>query len=276
MCKHTQITPDGKYRGVIYERHNKISGKSYVGKTNNERKRKYDWNEDNAGCYGGKKITAARKEYGTGPDVWEYSVLEEVFSDTQEELDSKLKERETHWIREKNSVENGYNGSYGDGNLGIKFDEDRRNSMKGKRHTQETKEKISKAHLGLKHTKETKEKISRKLKGLKRTEEQRKAQSERMKGHVPKEATAAAKESVKKNGGYWKNHPIPPEARANMKIAQQKRGITTTVTFPDGHEETFQTMLDASKTTGVGVGSIHRFMKTSGTTRKGFKFRKAA
>ena len=275
MVKHPEITPDGKYRGVIYERKNKITGKSYIGKTNNERKRKYDWNEENTSCYGGKKIMAARKEFGTGPDIWEYSVLEEVLSDTQEELDSKLKERETHWIREKNSVENGYNYSYGDGNLGIKFDEDRRNSMKGKRHTEETKKKISKAHLGRKHTEETKAKISKKLKGLKRTEEQRKAQSERMKGRVPK-ATAAAKEWVKKNGGYWKNHPIPPEARANMKKAQQNRGIATIVKFPDGHEETFPTMLDASKTTGIGVGSIHRFMKTSGTTRNGFKFRKAA
>jgi hypothetical protein len=220
----------------------------------------------------------ARKEYGTGPDAWDYNVLEEIFSDTHEELDAKLKERETHWIREKDTVENGYNHSYGDGNLGIEYDEERRkqcgNAMRGKHHTEETKALLSAKGKGRHHTDDAKTKISKKLKGLKRTEAQKQAQSARQKGKVPVAATEAAKEWVKQNGSYWKNHPIPDEAKANMKKAQQLRGTDCIATFPDGHEEAFPTMLDAANATGLNVGSVKYSIDHNSTTRNGIKFRK--
>ena len=224
MSKHPEKTEDGKYRGVIYERHNKATDQSYVGKTDNEKIRKQSWNNKGSRSYGGKKIMEARKEYGTGPDAWDYNVLEKIFSDTHEELDAKLKERETHWIREKDSVENGYNHSYGDGNLGIEYDEERRkqcgNAMRGKHHTEETKALLrAKSKKGVPRPKEITEKIRAKLIGKKRTEAQKKAQSERQKGVIPVAATAAAKEWVKQNGGsYWKNHPIPDEAATRADV----------------------------------------------------------
>lgn len=278
MSKHPEKTKSGKYRGVIYERHNKATDQSYVGKTDNEKIRKQSWNNKGSRSYGGKKIMEARKEYGTGPDAWDYNVLEEIFSDTHEELDAKLKERETHWIREKDTVENGYNHSYGDGNLGIEYDEERRkqcgNAMRGKHHTNETKALLSEKGKGRHHTDDAKTKISKKLKGLKRTEAQKQAQSARQKGKVPVAATAAAKEWVKQNGSYWKNHPIPDEAKANMKKAQQLRGTDCIATFPDGHEEAFPTMLDAANATGLNVGSVKYSIDHNSTTRNGFKFRK--
>ena len=230
MSKNAERTPDGrKYRGVIYARKNKITGMSYVGKTDNEKNRKYDWNEKHNKNYGGQKIMEARKQYGIGPEAWEYDILEEIFSDTQEELKAKLKERETYWIKEKDSVENGYNQAYGDGNLGIKFSLQRRQ-----------------------------------------------AQSQRMKGKVPIAATIAAKEWVKKNGGgYWKNHTFSDVARANMKKAQQARGIDSIATYPDGHEELFPTMQDAAIATGQSFGSVKYSIDHNTRTRNGYKFRKA-
>ena len=278
MSKNPERTENGQYRGVIYERHNKATDQSYVGKTDNEKIRKQSWNNKGSRSYGGKKIMEARKEYGTGPDAWDYNVLEEIFSDTHEELDAKLKERETHWIREKDTVENGYNHSYGDGNLGIEYDEERRkqcgNAMRGKHHTEETKAILRQKNKGVPRPDEVKAKISRATKGLKRTEAQKQAQSARQKGKVPVAATAAAKEWMKQNGSYWKNHPIPDEAKANMKKAQQVRGTDCIATFPDGHEEAFPTMLDAANATGLNVGSVKYSIDHNSTTRNGIKFRK--
>lgn len=278
MSKHPEITLDGRYRGVIYEYANVKTDMSYIGKTDNEKVRRHSWNNKSNKAYGGKKLTDARATHGIGTEVWKYEVLEEIFSDTQEGLNTKLKERETYWIREKNSVDNGYNGAYGDGNLGVKFSKDRAakcdDSMRGKHHSDETKALLSAKGKGRHHTDDTKTKISKKLKGLKRTEAQKQAQSERQKGIVPVAATAAAKEWVKQNGSYWKNHPIPDEARANMKKAQQERGTDCVATYPDGSEKTFPTMLDAANATGLNVGSVKYSIDHNSTTRNGIKFRK--
>lgn len=279
MSKNPERTENGQYRGVIYERHNKKTNQSYIGKTDNEKIRKYSWNRKSYKSYGGKKIVEAREKYGTGPDAWDYIVLEEIFSDTQEELDTKLKERETHWIKEKDSVENGYNSSYGDGNLGIKFDEERRkkfgDSMRGRHLSEKTKALISAKSKGRRHTEESKAKISQKLKGLKRTDAQKQAQSARMKGKVPEAATAGAKKWVKQNGGgFWKTHPISDETKAKMKAAKQASGTDCVATFPDGHEKTFPTMLDAANATGLNAGSVKYSIDHNSTTYNGYKFRK--
>ena len=270
-------TKEGKYRGVIYEYRNNESGLSYVGKADNEANRRSQWNKPKSNAYAGMKIAAARKQYGVGLDVWSYAVLEENITDTHEELLIWLKQTETEWIRKKDSKENGYNGSYGDG-------------MKGCRHTQESKQKISAHHRhyqsdetkaklsalgkGRHHTEESKAKISAAKKGVPKTTEQRKAMSDARKGVVPVAAVEGAKEWVKKNGAYWKNHPIPDEAKAHMKAAQQARGTKVIATSPDGTETEYTTMLDAAKGCGLNVGSVASAVKTGGTTRNGYKFKK--
>ena len=64
------------------------------------------------------------------------------------------------------------------------------------------------------------------------------------------------------------------EAKAKMKAAQQKQGTKCIATFPDGHEELFLTMNDAAKAIGINVGSVAYAIKTGGTTKNGFKFKK--
>lgn len=98
--------------------------------------------------------------------------------------------------------------------------------------------------------------------------------SARMKGKVPEAAIAGAKEWVKQNGGYWKTHPISDEAKAKMKAAKQASGTDCVATFPDGHEETFPTMLDAAKATGLNAGSVKYSIDHNSTTYNGYKFRK--
>lgn len=280
MSKNPKINEDGKYEGVIYKYTNKTTSKPYVGETDNEESRRKSWNRRSDSAYGGKKIKEARQTYGTSEDAWDYEVLEKILSDTHEDQLNQLTEREEYWIRKEDAVENGYNNSYGKGNKGIKFDPERAkrcgDSMRGKHHTPEAKEKISKALTGRKSSDETKQKISQKLKGIRRTPEQRKAMSEARKGKVPLAAKEGADKWREENGGsYWKGRKMSTEARAKMKSIQQGKGTSCVATFPDGHEENYNTMLDAAKATGHNVGSVASAIKTDGITKNGYKFRKS-
>ena len=40
-------------------------------------------------------------------------ILEVIVATSIDELEKKMKEQETYWIREMNSVEDGFNGNYG-------------------------------------------------------------------------------------------------------------------------------------------------------------------
>ena len=271
-------TPDGKYRGVVYCRTLKKTGEPYVGETDNELIRKRSWDNSGSVSYGGTKIMKARSDNGVGPDIWDYEVLEEIILDSHDELVKMLLERQTYWIKEKNAVEKGFNGSYGDGMLGIKHTAESREKI-SKNHrkyqSEETKKILSQKMAGRTVSQETRDKISAGNRGKKRTPEQRAAESARMKGKVPQAATDGAKEWVKKNGGgYWKNHVISDTAKANMKAAQQKRGQKIQAEFPDGHFEAFNTMLDAAKGTKHLVGSVYYAALMGSVTRQGFKFTK--
>ena len=131
----------------------------------------------------------ARQDYGIGPDIWDYEVLEEPIMDSHEELVKMLRERQTYWIKEKNAVENGFNSSYGDGMLGRKHTEASR-ALISKNHRRyqadATKQEVSELMKGRTVSQETREKISAGNKGKKRTPEQRQAQSEMRKGKVPR------------------------------------------------------------------------------------------
>ena len=103
-----------------------------------------------------------------------------------------------------------------------------------------------------------------------------KAQSDRMKGKVPTAATEAAKEWVKQNGGsYWKGKKMPEEARAKIKAVQQANGTAVrAIKVIDGSSEDFPTMLDASKKTGDGTGSVKYSIEHGSTTKRGYKYMK--
>ena len=273
---------DNKFEGVIYMRKlvapgSTDYGKVYIGQTVCIEDRNSNWYKPNNN-YGGMKIAEARKRYGVSDDAWETKTVEKVFANTEEELHIKLDERETANIIKYDSVNNGFNGSYGSGMEGVKHsDEARKKISANHRHYQseEAKQKISIAITGRNHTDEAKNKISKALKGKKRTYEQRKAQSERLKGKEPVKASEAAKEYRKTHKPYWQEHPITDEMRANMKAAQQKLGKKVIAIYPDGTTQEFNTMLDAANACDMNVGSVSYLAKSNGISAKnGMRFQK--
>lgn len=113
--------------GIIYLASNLITGKRYVGqtiKTLEERKAKHLQNSQTD--LNNRFYQAIRKH---GIDSFEWEVLEEV---EQKNLD----EREIYWIKEFNTLYEGYNMTIGGGTL------------YGHKHTEETKKKIGESLKG--------------------------------------------------------------------------------------------------------------------------------
>ena len=198
-------------------------------------------------------------------------------------LVEKLEKREAHYICKYDSYKHGFNSNKGGtGRKGQKISQeeiDRRNEARGDfHHTDATKQRISQSQIGRKQSDEAKAKISAGNKGKKRTEAMNKAQSDRMKGKVPTAATEAAKEWVKQNGGsYWKGKKMPEEARAKIKAVQQANGTAVrAIKIIDGSSEEFPTMLDASKKTGDGTGSVKYSIEHGSTTKRGYKYEQIA
>lgn len=282
--KHYELNEKGQIRGVIYRYVNMVEGEergwSYVGSTMNEHTRRHSWNNHGNKSYGGEKINAARVKFGI--ESFTYEVLEEIYDADVMTLQKQLDEREAYYVEKFDSIQNGYNTSRGGtGNNGVDFSPTHRakigKASKGRKHTEDTKKRIGAALKGHSVSEDTRQKISEGNKGKTRTAEQRRAESERLKGKVPEAATQGAKVWREKNGGnYWKNHPITPEARQHMKEAQQKRGVKVRVEFSDGHVETYNTMLDASKGLGIGVGSVSHYINAGKGKwhRNGFKIEK--
>lgn len=101
--------------GIIYRRfivNNKGIEVSYVGQTCDPAKRNSDFLNLRVN-YSGKKIENARKKYG--PENFGYEVLETITCNSDEELASRLNEREIYWIAQFDSFNKGYNNSIGGG-----------------------------------------------------------------------------------------------------------------------------------------------------------------
>lgn len=130
-----KLAPNGqnKFEGIVYAHKLNATNEYYVGETTNEELRMSVWNSQKS-SYGGQKIKKAREEFGIDDSIWSYAVLETVTADSKEELDAKLKERESHWIKTLDSVEHGFNANYGG------------RGMTGLALTQEHKKKIGKAN----------------------------------------------------------------------------------------------------------------------------------
>lgn len=140
----------------------------------------YRWNKayDRMHCKNQIKLWRALKRYGV--ESFEKRIIELCDLDIPQEV---LDKKETSWITHFNSVENGYNLTYG-GRCGKKSEETRRRiseSNTGKRHSDETRRKMS-AHIktaehrkkmslarrGKTMSEETKRKISDSERGIKR------------------------------------------------------------------------------------------------------------
>ena len=252
--------------------------KNYIGQTDNMKERDSSWNKVNNDNYGGKKITEARKKYGVTPDVWLTEEIEKVYAETEPELKAKLNERETYYIRFYDSVENGFNGSYGRGMQGLSHSDAAKAKISAhhrKTQTNATKAKISASTKGHSVSDLTKVKISEGNKGKSRTEAVKAALSAKRKGKEPKAASEGLQQYIAKNGhGPTLGIKQSDEAKTNMKIAQQKLGVKVLAISPDGSQKEFNTMLDAAKEFGLNVGSVASVIKTGGTCRNGMKFQR--
>lgn len=153
----------------IYLRTNKINGKQYVGQAVDFEKREYDW-EKRKRPYAGTYINNARNKYGI--KNWTVEILKEC--NTQDELN----EWEIYYIKALNTkAPNGYNLTDGGG------------GKIGYVTSQETRERLSKSHMGL---------------GL---GEKRPEQAEKMKGEKnPFFHKRHSKESIEKMKASHKGH----------------------------------------------------------------------
>ena len=154
-----------EYEGIIY-RYKSPSGKYYIGQTINEESRRYNFLYEKR--YGGMKIDNARKKYG--PENFEYAVIMKVIGDNREEVISYLNQLEQFFIKQYDSIKNGYNSSEG-GKNGLL--------------SEETKRKMSEVRTGKKYSLESRKKMSESRKGIVYSEETRKKMSESRKGKIP-------------------------------------------------------------------------------------------
>ena len=124
------------------------AGKGYIGQTCNSKKRQGDWDSPNK-PYAGPEINRAREIYP--PEDWEREVLVSRTYMKKSTRKKKLDELETEMIKKYNTVENGFNTSYGRGMLGI-------------HHTEESRRKISQALSGVKKSEAHRKAISKGMK----------------------------------------------------------------------------------------------------------------
>lgn len=100
-----------KYRGIIYKRVCKITGKVYIGQTIDERARQARW-RSLKNCYTSKnsKIDNARNKYGI--ENFDYEILFTVVSN-KKKVFRILDKKEKYFIKKFDSFLNGYNSTSG-------------------------------------------------------------------------------------------------------------------------------------------------------------------
>ena len=157
----SQLTPP---YGQIYRLTNKINGKMYHGQTTKENINDRWDDYKNLYCKRQPKLYNALKKYG-----WDNFLAEVIDNSPQNQ--SQLDEKETAYIRQFNSMNNGYNCNEGGSGKGHICEETRKNMSKaftGRKLSIETKRKMSEArkgknnpNYGKHHSIETKNKISK-------------------------------------------------------------------------------------------------------------------
>lgn len=183
--KNTEQANTSKPFGVIYKCTNKINGKVYIGQTRQSfsaRKRQHkNQAENNSSTYFHKAL----KKYGFDNFQWE--ILLVCFSLCE------LNKKEIYFISFFSSADKtkGYNIKLGGDNYQIAEETKIKigKANKGKIHSPEAKEKMSKSRTGNKHfrfgkqlTEEHKQKLREKRLGTKHSEETKKKFSESRKG----------------------------------------------------------------------------------------------
>lgn len=113
--------------GTIYKL-TSPSGKSYIGQTIDQRRRKSNFYNTNC-YYSGHRLDNAIKKYGV--ETFTYEILIQIIEESRDALRDKLDELEKYYIEKFDSYYNGYNMTLGG------------SGTKGCFHTEESRKKLS-------------------------------------------------------------------------------------------------------------------------------------
>lgn len=150
----------GKETMCVYAITNKLNGKSYVGQTRGEARRRWSAHVSPGSGAGRSAIKAAILAYGCG--AFEFRVVD--IAESQEQLNHK----EQFWIRHFGSLAPaGYNLEVGGNRTEVSAatKEKMRESATGRVLSAETRKKISEAGIGRRHSDESKQKMRERLAG---------------------------------------------------------------------------------------------------------------
>lgn len=160
---------------LIYKATCTDNGKAYIGLTTKSLEDRKGTHFNTARYLGAKSYDthfhrAVRKH---GEDCLTWEVLEWIDGDLEE-----LKEKEKFWIK--------YYGTYVSRDVGYNLTKGGDGPL-GRKHSDETKEKLSESAKGRKHTEDTKRKISDAMKGRPRSEDTKRKISEAAKRRKAKQ-----------------------------------------------------------------------------------------
>ena len=199
------------YVGYIYRHwimNDKNIEKSYVGQTVQLNAEDRWGKKGGAYCFRPTKFSNAIKKYGW--DNFHHDIVLKIECDTEEELWFWLDEWEKYYIEKYDSFKNGYNSTTG-GHSRFTIDDDakekireKRAKYKGEAHPLYGRTGENAVFFGRKHSPETKRKISESQKGKVITEEQRRKISNTLKGHC-----YHSEEARKKYSKNWSNSGNP-------------------------------------------------------------------
>lgn len=166
---------------TVYQIKNIVNQKVYIGITTRDPESR--WCEHlQLYCNHNKNFILYKSMRKHGPENFEFCILEQTDNiETLKELESKYIQEYNSYCFQENS--NGYNMTLGgEGIFGYKHSDKTKEKMSrsnaDRKHSEETKKKMSKSHKGKILSKETRERMSEAFKGKSKSEEHRKKLSE--------------------------------------------------------------------------------------------------
>ncbi len=235
---------------------NKINNKMYVGKMSKP------VNKSKSYLGSGVIINKAIRKYGKENFVKE--ILEENLK--AEELSI----REIFWIEKLNTkFPNGYNlTDGGEGTFGYKKThiqiENHKNSIRGKKASEETRNKMREAHIGKKKTENHAKNISKGLKGRKLNPE-----------HIIKVAEGnrgkkLSEEHKKMISDFHKGRPTLEDTKIKMSLANKAKVKVQALDLNGQVVATYESIKEAVRHSGAAASGVFRCLSGERKTHKGY------